>query len=161
MIYDKNNTLVYVPSTIGGEVVLAKGVKLGKYAFAFNTKITNVVLPDDLEEIPEGAFFGCTALTTLVVPDSVNTYGASMCEGCTALTSVTLGKGGNTLPKAAFKDCTALRELTIPENITTVNTATFEGCRMVVKVYYSSILNIPSTMKAVYTTEGVTCECIG
>ena len=84
-----------------------------------------------------------------------------MCEGCTALTSVTLGKGGNTLPKAAFKDCTALRELTIPENITTVNTATFEGCRMVVKVYYSSILNIPSTMKAVYTTEGVTCECIG
>ena len=62
--YTGTNTIVVVPSYIGGNLV----VTIADSAFANNTTITKVTVPNTVTFIGEGVFAGCTALEELVLP---------------------------------------------------------------------------------------------
>ena len=66
--YTGKGTKVSVPSNIYGMPVVC----INNVAFMDYDKITSVSLPDSIQVIGEGAFFGCTALKSINLPDSIS-----------------------------------------------------------------------------------------
>ena len=64
--YNGTDTVVNVPSYVGTAPVTT----IADSAFAGNTAITKVVIPDTVTEMGEGVFAGCTSLTELVLPSA-------------------------------------------------------------------------------------------
>ena len=179
IVYDKENKIVFCPSSVSGKLVIEKGVGLAVYAFDSCNKITEIVLPEDLVEIPEGAFRNCSSLTKLVIPEKVLTVGMLAFSGCTSLesivipdnvttlstnaflnceslTSITFGKGLTALTATCFKGCTSLKEITLPETIITVAATTFADCNVKVNVPYENEKALPTGLAPLLTAEGVT-----
>ena len=64
--YVGTDTFASVPSTV---------TSIGEGAFAENTTLQSIELPEGLREIGYNAFGGCTALTSVTIPDSVTKVG--------------------------------------------------------------------------------------
>ena len=81
-----------------------------------NQKLTNLTIPNNINEIPEGAFAGCFSLKSVTFPSS----------------DFSIGMG-------AFMDCTSLTSITIPENIISLGLGgTFAGCTALKTVYWNA-----------------------
>ena len=118
------DTEIVIPS----EYQNRKVTSIGYRAFANNSTITGVTIPDSIKSIGEEAFYKCTELTGIVIPDSVTSLGKSAFYECTKLVSLTLGKGIKTISASTFSDCTALASIVIPDGVTTIETNAFNHC---------------------------------
>lgn len=81
-------------------------------AFANETELTAVVIPNSITTIGESAFQGATKLTSVEIPDSVVTVGPLAFDGASALTSVRIGSGITSLPAGVFGNDAALSQVT-------------------------------------------------
>lgn len=86
--YTGSDTVLTVPATLDGSPV----TEIAADAFAEQTKLTSVTLPDGLEKIADDAFFNCTSLKTLALPDSVTSLTGAAFSGCTQEITLTLDK---------------------------------------------------------------------
>lgn len=89
-------------------------------------------------QVIQGAFAGNTTLQTVNLPETLLeiSYGADgvgAFEECSSLQSVTLR--GETMPVSltrvayhAFRDCTALTQITLPVTVSRIGAAAFENC---------------------------------
>lgn len=84
------------------------------------TGLTQVVLPNSITSIGDGAFIGCTGLTSMIIPDQVTSIGAGVFVQCTGLTSLTIGDHVTSIGIAALIGCTGLTSLTIPKSVTSI-----------------------------------------
>ncbi len=86
-LYNKDKTrLVYVPArTTQTSITFASTLKtIDSYAISGNQNLTDVVLPDGLETISEGAFAYCPFMSTktsLVIPSSITAIGYRAFDG--------------------------------------------------------------------------------
>ncbi|MDR0917664.1 MAG: leucine-rich repeat domain-containing protein, partial [Oscillospiraceae bacterium] len=62
-----------------------KMTTINESAFAGNTLINSVILPDTVTSIESSAFRGCSNLSEIVIPSSVNTIASDAFEGCNQL----------------------------------------------------------------------------
>lgn len=72
------------------KVIVPEGVKKIGKAFAGNTRITSLVLPEGLEKIDSDAFNGCILLEEIVVPDSVTVISEDAFAGLRNLEKLTV-----------------------------------------------------------------------
>ncbi len=104
---------VVIPSMRNGDTVIA----IGENAFENITQdVFEVVLPDTITFIDNGAFDFCTDLTKVNIPDGVKTIGEAAFSS-TALSSIALPDSIRTIGADAFHN-THLTELKIPDGIT-------------------------------------------
>ncbi|MBQ4049457.1 MAG: leucine-rich repeat protein, partial [Clostridia bacterium] len=109
---------------------MTKGNEKWQRAFAGNTTITKVTIPEGIYKIPAYAFDGCTALTTVVLPSTLRVIGEGAFCGCTSLTS--LFPNGVTpaniklIERYAFEGCTAMTNIYIASN-TVLGVGVFKG----------------------------------
>lgn len=105
--YVGTDTFASVPSTV---------TSIGEGAFAGNTTLQSIELPEGLREIGYNAFGGCTALTSVTIPDSVTKVGPGAFKGCSALTLADLGAGISSWGSGVFNDCTSLSKVIVDGN---------------------------------------------
>ena len=98
------------------------------YAFMDNTALTDVVIPDSVEEIGAYAFGDCTSLKSVEIPDSVTQLGVELFYECGALSSVRLPDHKDALSEGMFEACYSLREVDIPESVTSIPDGCFVMC---------------------------------
>jgi len=109
---------------------MTKGNEKWQRAFAGNTTITKVTIPEGIYKIPAYTFDGCTALTTVVLPSTLRVIGEGAFRGCTSLTS--LFPNGVTpaniklIERYAFEGCTAMTNIYIASN-TVLGVGVFKG----------------------------------
>lgn len=146
LLYSEDGSeLISCVSPPDGPCVIAPDVKIIQdYAFWGCDGITEIRLPDGLEEIGMVAFLGCTGLKRLELPDSLLKIHPRAFSGCKGLTgtlaippNVTLIGGG------AFANCSGLTELTIPPSVEMIPPGTFEECSSLKHVTFpDSLKNI-------------------
>ena len=130
--YDGNVRALTIPDTLDGYTV----VGIGKNAFAKNTYLQSVVIPDTVTVIQESAFAECTNLSSVVLSENLVELGLSA-FGETALTAIEIPKS---LEKAhvswtyskdcdgPFENCENLKKVTFEKGTTQVAECLFAGC---------------------------------
>ena len=105
--YEFESIRYYVPNSLK-TIVLTN--TLSEYALSGFINIENVILPDGIKTIPEGAFKNCSSLKD-VISESVDTVEAAAFSGCTSLKEIYLPNA--TIVRGAFTDCQSVEKMTV------------------------------------------------
>lgn len=97
------------------------------YAYP-NKRYEDVVLPEGLTIIMDGAFWECSDIKSIAVPESVTTLKPFCFYSCEKLTSITLPQNITTIPQGAFYYCTSLEAAVVPDNVTNIGQTAFANC---------------------------------
>lgn len=94
-------------------------VRIGDEMFYTCSKLSKIVLPNNILEIGESAFYGCSSLKNIDIPDKVTEIGYSAFSLCSSLRSVTFEKGSQLkyMVEGVFCDCEALTSIEIPASV--------------------------------------------
>lgn len=106
--------LISVPKDIVSYQAIHGTRIIGKEAFK-DSAIEEVVLPDTIITIEDGAFSGCKSLQSINLPQSIRR-----------------------IESDAFRDCESLKEIWLPRCIDGININTFSGCHSLERVYIPS-----------------------
>ena len=153
--YDSREDCNGIVCTWKGKLMLVAGCQntrildgvryLAPQAFRGTRGMTEIALPEKMDEIGVQAFRDCTGLTAFAVPQGVRFVEDSTFMGCTSLQSITLPKSVERLRKDAFKDCTALNRIVcikkyppIVEDAFDARTATLVVPKGMLNTYYVS-----------------------
>ena len=107
----------------------------GKRLIAFFSDKENVILPDSLTHIGDGAFGGCRNLTTITLPDSLTHIGDGTFKGCRNLTAITLPDSLTHIGDGAFRGCRNLTAITLPDSLTHIGNEAFSLCDRLTAIY--------------------------
>jgi hypothetical protein len=145
-------------------------VAIGDRAFANQTSLRAVTLPDSVESIgirafafctglldirfsgesrlaiiESRAFMGCERLTVLRFGRLHNlvSFGRSAFAYCTRLRSVVLPEGLCELAPSLFEGCTALEHIHLPHTLSIIRTGAFSACSAL------RVLTVPSSVKVI------------
>ena len=134
-----------IPSVVEFEGNRYLVIKINGYAFADNTNLTSVTLPDGLVEIGNYAFSGCKNLESVTLPESLTTFGYNAFGSCKSLKAVKIPSGVTTIPNDCFSKCSSLESVTIPEGVTDIGGAAFSGCNLKALTLPESLEKIESS----------------
>ena len=79
--------------------------------------VTDLVIPDGVENIKDNAFFGFSNLTGVTIPNSVTSIGNYVFKRCSSLTNVAIGNSVTNIGDGAFEDCSGLASVYVLGNI--------------------------------------------
>ena len=108
-----------------------KNVKsIGAYAFENCQSLTELPLPNGLETINAGAFWGCWSLKYLEIPEQVTfPEGTSfLFASCYDLESVNLPANIERIGDRCFMGCGSLKSFMIPSSVTQIGELAFSWC---------------------------------
>ena len=141
----------------GAEITFMTG------AFSNCDCLDNVVLPEDLTEIPSSAFHE-TAIESITIPNTVESIG-SAAFSCTPLKSISIPAGVTSIAYKAFSHCTNLESVIIAPHSTeyTLGSNCFEYCTSLLRaVLPEGLSTVPtycfagSALEQVYLPESLT-----
>ena len=95
-------------------------------------EVRDLVIPNSVTSIGEGAFWGCSGLTSVKIPNSVTIIGDYAFCGCTSLNSITLPKKLESIGNCAFGSVTGgdpITSIVIPSSVKTIGYGAFYYCR--------------------------------
>ncbi len=119
---------------------------IGAEAFAGNTTIKTIDLPNTLVNIGPGAFMGMTALTTIDIPSGIKIIPDNAFNGDSALETVIFGDYPmvTTIGKNAFAKNSSLKysvingekkAFALPDSLTTIESGAFYNCTALTEIY--------------------------
>ncbi len=120
----------FIPLTGGGLTVYADGdftIEDGVLT-KYNGLGGDVVIPDGVTEIGEGAFGLCSGMTSVTIPDSVTRISGSAFAACSSLTSVTIPDSVTCINHYAFSGCTALTTIHLSGSVSFFGSFWASGC---------------------------------
>ena len=90
VLFDKNKeTILEYPQSREGSYTIPRTVTtIGEYAFDGCSKLTSIVMQNNIKEIGSFAFDGCSSLLEVSIPESVTMIKDAAFQGCKNLTSV-------------------------------------------------------------------------
>ena len=90
----------------------------------------DLVIPDGVTSIGNGAFWRCSGLSSVEIPAGVTSIGSDAFSRCSGLTSVTFGEGSQleSIGGYAFYGCSGLSSVEIPASVTSIERYAFLGC---------------------------------
>ena len=104
--------------------------------------ITEVTLPNSVEEIGEAAFKNCNGLITVTVGNSVNTIGKEAFYSCNKIRSIVLPNTVTMIGEAAFNGTTGMESFTMSENVEYIGKSAFHSCKGLSDVVFKKITEI-------------------
>ena len=121
-------------------------VAIAENAFAGESGISSVTLPDTIESIGANAFDGCTDLQEIVIPEGVSSIGTGAFSGCENLENVSIPSTVTDISEGTFSGCENLTSVKIAEGVTTIGANAFSGCTNL------STVVLPDTLETVDET---------
>ncbi|MCM1546145.1 MAG: leucine-rich repeat domain-containing protein [Clostridiales bacterium] len=117
------------------KVILPPRLKLiGKNAFSWCEKLTEIVMPDSLQMIDDGAFSNCSNLVTVKLPAELRFIGANAFRACSSVKEFDLPETLHTISRRAFDFCVSVEKITVPQGIMRLAEGVFSHCENLRKV---------------------------
>ena len=138
---------------------------LGNYAFAQDTNLLKIYLPNKLTNIGEGAFQECTKLQKIVLPKTISTIQQYAFYNCTNLQSLKLNHTTiMELPYSLFMYCSNLKTVFLPKTLTAIGERVFYQCTSLEKIIYMGTIEdwnkISITSNGNTYLNGVPIQCV-
>lgn len=130
VLFNKNKSfLIFYPMNKGGSsYAIPNAVNhIGKCAFAYGRKLTNISIPPSVTSIGSEAF-ARSGLMNISIPDNVTNIESGAFEGCWSLEAVTLSSNITTIKENTFAACLELKSINIPSNVTAIEIGAFQSC---------------------------------
>ena len=139
------------------EIAIPEGVEeLPNDAFRECIRLARVSLPTTLRRIGDRAFAGCEELTTAVLPDGVTELGSSAFKGCEKLESIVLPASLTAINENAFQHCSSLKQVELPPTVTVIDYDAFDHCTSLKKVKVADASRVD-----LHTTAFTNCPALG
>ncbi|MBQ8722338.1 MAG: leucine-rich repeat domain-containing protein [Paludibacteraceae bacterium] len=90
-----------------------------------NKKVTDVVVPEDVDSIKDYVFYNYSALTSITIPNRVTFIGESAFRGCSGLTSIEIPNSVVCIGGRVFRDCAQLRYAKIGSGVKYIGESIF------------------------------------
>lgn len=97
----------------------------------------DLIIPDTVTEIKEGAFYFRTKITSVTIPESVTTIGDRAFYYCIRLSTVTIENGVTSIGSNAFYQCVHLTNIAIGNSVIKIGGGAFMGCGKLASIKYS------------------------
>jgi hypothetical protein len=110
-----------------------------------NADPTIIILPNSINEIPNGMFSSVPYLETVIIPNGVTSIGNNAFYGCNELVSVNIPNSVTSIGNYAFYGCDKLN-INIPNGVTSIGDYAFSDSAINVNTI---ILNIPETVTSI------------
>lgn len=129
---------------------------IGDYMFS-NMNLTKLILPNNIVNIGNYAFYRCMLLTEIVIPKQVENIGYSAFNSCVRLRSAILPNKLTSLGSYTFSGCSSLKEIKLPPTLTSIPAFCFNGCSKLTEFHIPAGVvkigdnAIPSSVRDVYT----------
>ena len=136
MVYYGVEGAVEIPETVSYNDVEYKVVGIDTNAFANQSGMTSVILPNSLLYL--SGFRGCSGLTSIVIPNSVIYIDSGSFEYCSALSSVSIGNSVTHIYGGAFYGCTALTSIVLPDAVSFIGEEAFYLCSSLAYVFFGA-----------------------
>ena len=108
--------------TAPAETVLKAGL------YGSDEFIYELIIPEGVEEIAEGAFSGMRTLSTVKLPSSLKVIGARAFENCGGLSAVAIPESVTAIGEGAFSGCVSLKSINLPAALEQIPADMFNGC---------------------------------
>jgi len=130
-----------------GEVVIPDGVRyIADGAFMRGEKITKVILPDSVVYIGDYAFSNCINLETVELSEMISYIGASAFQYCSTLKKVEIPERVKTIAYGAFEGCIEMESVKLPAQIDSMGEGAFYGCAKLKEITFPEGMSyIPSS----------------
>ncbi len=116
-------------------VFLPEGLEIiGKNAFSWCEKLTEIALPECLQMIDDGAFSNCSNLAKVTLPTNLRFLGANAFRACSSVKEIELPETLHTISRRAFDFCVSLEKVTVPKKVTRIAEGVFSHCENLRKV---------------------------
>lgn len=185
VMYKRNPlSLFFVPRSVSGSIEVYPGITTIPSSAFQSCKITEVIIPESVTTIKDGAFNNCVWLGNVVMgsrvssierdafsscsslqeiefPASLRTIGNSAFSSCNRLSKITLNNGLKKIGSYAFSFCSSLSSVTLPSSLDLIEEKAFYYCESLKKVINNSNLDIQIGAEthgyvAYYATEIIT-----
>ena len=124
------------------EIIIPEGISsINQGAFAYCYSLTSITIPDSVTEIGIYSFQDCSGLTSITIPSSVTEIEMYTFYHCTSLTSVTIPDSITSVGERAFCGCTGLTSITLPGRVTEIGDSVFENCTGLTDIYINQSQN--------------------
>ena len=110
---------------------------INDYAFIRCTSLESVDLPDNLETLGIGAFYGCSKIKEIEIPSNVSELHNFTFYNATVLENITLNDGLESIGEKAFYNTPALAYLEIPSTVTAIDSTAFDNSA-IADIYYGN-----------------------
>ena len=105
---------------------------IGMRAFAYCTRLEQLVLPEGLKTLKQSAFYECYSLESVTLPSTIRIDDLENCEHafdqCKKLKNVIIPEGINKIGWGMFFRCESLEEITLPSSVTSIEYNAFGFC---------------------------------
>lgn len=134
-------TDITIPASIG---------RLGTAAFE-GTGLTNVVIPDTVQQVDPAVFQNCTSLVSVKLPDGIMEIDQYLFANCISLQHVDMPDTITKINIYAFHNCTSLTSLALPKNLSSLSVGCFDKCINLQHVVVPpSVISFPKDDLGVY-----------
>lgn len=136
-------------------IFISSGVKtICSYAFAKNSKLKKVIIPESMKYIGENVFDGCKNLESIVLPNTMTSIPKGFLHGCESLRELVLPSSIKYIEDYAFAYCKCLKKIYIPQGVIKIGTNAFERCESL-----NSII-LPSTVTEIGNSTFSGCKAL-
>ncbi len=153
VLYTKDmKTIVAYPAGKTDEIfTVPEGVEtIGKGAFYGNEYLKKVILPNGVKTICDSGFWGCTNRAEIALPDTITDI-EEYAFYSSGLVNVSIPQGVSIINPRVFGYCEQLREVNIPSSVTEISYSAFVGCGL-------ESITIPKTVKKIGDSAFGWCE---
>ena len=148
---------IEIPEKVTYSNITYNVTSIGFFAFN-NSGLTEVVIPNSVTLIDEGAFNNCFELTDLTISNGVASIGDFAFYKCKSLTEITIPNSVTEIGHSAFQLCERVTELTIGNRVSKIDICAFYDCNNIktVNCYAQVPPTIYESTFTVYENDNVT-----
>ena len=138
VLFDKNMAnLIECPAGLSGAYSMPGSLtNVVDFAFYQCSRLTNVIISDNVTSLGGHAFASCASLTNLFFGEGLTSIGENAFELCPGLGNITIGNRVTSLGQSAFNLCSGLTNVTIGNGITNIGLMAFSSCRNLHQVFF-------------------------
>lgn len=137
--------------------------EIGIFAFSYNQKAEEIVIPASVETVNSYAFANCF-LKKVVIPGTVKNLGLGVYAQNPLIATIVVGEGVTSIPDSTFAPytevdsanvtqvCSLLDSITLPSTVTRIGVNAFRGAGVWYNTPYSINLNFTNKENSVLTT---------